>query len=262
MPALRELQAAFRRALLDGDDGGLAAFVSEDGMAAAERLAVYRNNVQWSLADMLRDTFPAVCRLVDERFFAFAAHEFIRMHPPERACLAEYGARFADFLAAFPPCRELAYLPDVARLEWLTHAAAYAADGEPLAPAALAGVAARDTPRLVLGLHASFGFLASPWPIDRIWRLNRPGADSDETVALASGGVHLEVSRRGPDVVFRALDAAVFAFRHALAAGASLETATEAALTVDAAFDLGGAIADLFGDAAVIAFTLAPETAP
>ena len=262
MPALRELQAAFRRALLDGDDGAIAAFIAEDGMAAAERLAVYRNNVQWSLTDVLRDTFPVVCRLVDERFFAYAAHEFIRAHPPVRACLVEYGVRFADFLAGFPPCRELAYLPDVARLEWLMHAAAHAADAEPLAPSALAGVAARDTPRLVLRLHPSFGFLASLWPIERIWHTNRPGAESDEIVDLASGGAHLEVSRRGSDVVLRALDAAVFVFRDTLAAGASLETATKAALAADAEFDLGRAIADLFGDGAVIAFTLAPETAP
>lgn len=262
MPALRELQAQFRRVLLHGDDSAIAAFVAEDGMTAAERLAVYRNNVQWSLANVLRDTFPAVCRLVDERFFAYAAHEFIRMHPPTRACLAEYGVRFADFLADFPPCRELAYLPDVARLEWLMHAAAHAADAEPLAPSALAGVASHDTPRLVLRLHASFGFLASPWPIERIWRVNRPGAESDEIVDLASGGAHLEVSRRGSDVVFRALHAAVFVFRHALADGASLDTATEAALAADAEFDLGGTIADLFSDGAVIAFTLAPETAP
>src|SRR5258708_7527421 len=116
MLALGEVQAAFRRALLDGDDGALAALVAADGIAAAKRLAVYRNNVQISLTDALRDTFPAVCRLVDERFFAYAAHAFLTGHPPQRACLAEYGAGFADFLAAFPPCRALVYLPDVPRL--------------------------------------------------------------------------------------------------------------------------------------------------
>src|SRR5260370_8274137 len=111
MLALREVQAAFRRALLDGDDGALAALVAADGIAATERLAVYRNNVQISLTDALRDTFPAVCRIVDERFFAYAAHIFLGRHPPRRACLAEYGAGFADFLPPFPPCPYLVYLP-------------------------------------------------------------------------------------------------------------------------------------------------------
>ncbi len=262
MLALREVQAAFRRGLLDGDDSALAALVAADGIAATERLAVYRNNVQTSLTDALRDTFPAVCRIVDERFFAYAAHAFLTGYPPRRACLAEYGAGFADFLAAFPPCRELVYLPDVARFEWLMNRAAHAADADALAPSSLAGVAAADAPRLVFRLDSACGFLASPWPVDRIWRLNRPGARGDETVDLAAGGVHIEVGRRGPDVVFRALDAATFAFRQAIAGGAALDAATATAFAANARFDLGAAVADLFRDGAVVAFTLAPEAVP
>ncbi len=262
MLALREVQAAFRRAMIEGDDGVVAALVAADGIAATERLAIYRNNVQISLTDVLRDTFPAVCRLVDERFFAYAAHAFLSRHPPQRACLAEYGAGFADFLAEFPPCRALVYLPDVARLEWLMNRAAHAADAAPLLPSSLAGVGAGDAPRLVFRLDPSLGFLASPWPVDRIWRLNRPGARGDETVDLAAGGVRLEVGRHGPDVVFRALDAATFAFRKAIAGGATLDAATAMAFAADARFDLGVAVADLFRDGAVVAFTLAPEAVP
>ncbi|HKW52962.1 MAG TPA: DNA-binding domain-containing protein, partial [Stellaceae bacterium] len=212
MPALHEVQAAVRRALIDDDDGAIDALIAADGMSAAHRVAVHRNNLRISLTDVLRDTFPAVCRLVDERFFAYAAHEFLTAAPPRRACLAEYGAGFADFLAVFPPCRTLAYLPDVARLEWLMNVAAHAADATPLVPSALAGVAAADTPRLVFRLAPSLAFLASPWPVDRIWRLNRPGADGD-AIDLDEGGVRLEIDRRGSDVVLRALDAAPFALR-------------------------------------------------
>jgi hypothetical protein len=262
MLALRDVQAAFRRAVLDGDDGALAGLVAADRIAAAERLAVYRNNVQTSLTEMLRDTFPAVCRIVDARFFAYAAHAFLSMHPPQCACLAEYGAGFADFLAAFPPCRALVYLADVARFEWLMNAAAQAADADALMPSALACVAPADAARLVFRLDASLGYLASPWPVDRIWRLNRPGATGDEAVDLAAGGVCLEVRRHSDDVVFRAVDAAPFAFREAIAGGATLDAAFAAAVAADARFDLGAAVADLFRDGAVVAFTLAPEALP
>jgi len=262
MPALREVQAAFRHAVLDGDDGALAALVAEDGIAAPERLAVHRNNVRISLADVLRAAFPAVCRLVDERFFAYAAHAFVAAQPPRGACLADYGAGFADFLAEFPPCREIAYLADVARFEWLMQRAAHAADSTPLAPAALTGVAAKDTPRLVLRLDPALGYLASPFPIDRIWRANRPDATGDAAVALGGGGVHLEIGRRGADVVFRALDAATFALRRAMSGGAPLAAATVAALAANPAFDLAAAIADLFRDGAVVALTQAPEAVP
>lgn len=259
MPALREVQAAFRRALLDDDAAELASLVAEDGFAVEERIAVYRNNVQVSLTAALRDTFPAICQLVDERFFAYAAHEFIRRDPPERASLSAYGAGFADFLAKFPPCRELGYLADVARLEWLLNAAAHAADARAMAPAALAAVAAEDTPRLMLRLHPSVDFLASPWPVDRIWRANRPEPSSDEAIDLGSGGVRLEVSRCGEDVLLRSLDAATFGFRQALAAGATLHTATERGLAADAGFDVSAAFGDLFREGVVVGFMLASE---
>lgn len=262
MPALREVQTAFRRALIEKDDGAMDGLVADDGIAAADRLAVHHNNIFVSLTDVLRETFPAVCRLVDERFFAYAAHEFLISAPPRRACLAEYGVGFPDFLAAFQPCRGLAYLPDVARLEWLMNRAAYAADAAPLPPASLAGVAAADTPRLVFRLAPSIGYLASPWPVERIWRLNQPGVDSDEAIDLAAGGVHLEVSRRGGDMVLRSLAIAPFALRQALASGVPLAAAAAAALAADAEFDLGDALAELFRDGAVVAVTLAPETLP
>ena len=68
--------------------------------------------------------FPVVCRLVDHPFFAYAAHEFLRDHPPRSRCLAEYGGGFPDFLAAFEPCSSLPYLADVARFEWAIKLAA------------------------------------------------------------------------------------------------------------------------------------------
>jgi hypothetical protein len=252
MLALRDLQAAFARALLADDVGPVAALIAGGGLAAEERLDIHRNNVFASLTEVLRDTFPAVCRLVDERFFAYAAHQFIRHHPPRRAVLAEYGAQFATFLAGFAPASELVYLCDVARLEWLMAAAANAADAAPMAAAVLAPIPPEDTPRLVLRLHPALGYVASPWPIDRIWRANRRGADGGEIIDLAAGGVRLEVGRSGEDVMLRALDPASFAFRDALAGGARLEQAAMLALAAEPCFDLAGALSELFRDGAVV----------
>jgi hypothetical protein len=261
MPALHEMQAAFRRALIEGDAAALVALVEADDIGASERVAIYRNNVACALTDVLRDTFPAVCRLVDGQFFAYAADAFIQRHPPERACLAEYGARFPDFLADFPPCRKLVYLPDVARLEWLMNVAAHAEDTDALAASALAGIATAEAPRLVFRLAPALGLLASPWPVDRIWRANRPAAGQEETIDLGEGGVRLEIGRHHGAVVLRQLDAATFAFRDAIARGATLAAATRAALSVDGRFDLEAALAALFAAGAVVASSVAPETA-
>lgn len=254
MLRLPEMQAAFARALLGSDDAAISEVIVQDSLSPTLRLDVHRNTVLVSLTEVLADGFPVVCRLVDERFFRYAVAEFVRAHPPTQACLSGYGNQLPDFLAAFPPCRELAYLPDVARLEWLMHRAAFTEDAEPLSPAVLFGVA--EPQRLMLELDLSLGLLSSPWPIDRIWRVNRPSAEGAELIDLSSGGVRLEVRRIADEVVLRHLDAGTFAFRAALWRRSTLARAVEAALAVASGFDLTAAIADLFRDGTVVAIAL------
>lgn len=256
MPSLLEVQRSFRRAILAGDTTALAAVIAADGIVAAERIEVHRNNVVASLGDALAETFPVVCRLVDARFFAFAAHEFICVAPPDDPCVADYGARFADFLVDFPPCRELVYLADVARLEWLLQRAGAAADGTPLGPSDLAGLAAEDAERLTFRFQPSFGYLCSPWPIAEIWRANRTDDAVQAPVDLDSGGALLEVCRRDGVVEFREVAPATFAFRAALAGGAALGDAIGATPEDAGAFDIDGEFASLFAEGALAGFSL------
>ncbi|MGH7396697.1 MAG: HvfC/BufC family peptide modification chaperone [Candidatus Rokuibacteriota bacterium] len=248
MLALREIEAAFSRALLGGDERLAVAEVPGDGLAPGARLQVYRRHVFTTLTAALRTSYPVVCRLVDERFFGYAADQYIRSHPPSGPCLFEYGATLPEFLADFAPCRHLRYLPDVARLEWALNAALHAEDVDPLDPAQLRGLSESELPTLMLRLDPSFAILSSRWPIDRIFRANQPDADPGIVVDLALGGVQLEVRRIGHDAVFRALDQPTYAFRRALAEGHRLEEAAAAALALDASFDLAPAFQALFAE--------------
>lgn len=198
--------------------------------------------------------YPVVRRLVDPRFFAYAANEFIRAHPPRRPSLAEYGGDFVDFLAVFGPCRDLTYLPDVARLERTLAGLARAVARPALSSQALAGFGADEVERLNFTLQPTLALCASRFPIDAIWRANQADA-VDETVDLGAGAVHIEARRQTGGIVLRRLDAATFAFRAEIVSGNALGQATEAALGRDPAFDLGGALADLFRDGAVVALT-------
>jgi hypothetical protein len=245
VPSLRELQAGFRRALLDGDGAGLGSEVVEDGLAAEARLAIYRHHVLASLTDVLASAYPVIRRLVDPRFFAYAADAFIRRHPPAGPCLHEYGGDLPEFLADFPACRHLEYLADVGRLEWAMHVAAHAEDAIPLGPAALAAVDPRDLGDLKFTFDPSLSLVSSRWPIDRIWRANQPGLD--DTVDLAAGGVDLEV-RRQDEVLFRELTRPTCEFRRALLDGHCLAVAAERALAVDRALDLAAMLAALLQD--------------
>jgi hypothetical protein len=254
VPSLAELQDAFGRAIWQGTDEAIAVAIRGDGLAPEARVALYRHHVFTTLTAALASAYPVVVRLVDARFFAYAADAYVRAHPPAGPCLVEYGASLPEFLAAFPPCRDLVYLPDVARLEWAMHRALHAPDAAPLDPDRLRAVDADATPGLRLRLDPSLSLCGSAWPIDRIWRANQPGADPDARVDLGAGGALLQVWRLGDDVVFRALDAPAFTFRLALAGGQPIEAAAAAALAEDPGFDLTAAVRALVREEVLVDF--------
>ena len=67
MLKLRELQTLFRQALAAGDTDAhdaLLSLVDSGELSAEDRIAIYVNNVTASLTDVLKETFPAVCRLI------------------------------------------------------------------------------------------------------------------------------------------------------------------------------------------------------
>jgi hypothetical protein len=253
--ALLELQADFAAAILDRDAGAVASLIARDGLSPAARIQVYGHHVFSSLTEALESTYPVVCRLVDRRFFGFAADRYVRSHPPAGPCLFEYGATFPQFLAAFPPCAGHPYLADVARLEWAMNLSLHAEDAAPIAAGELARVPPRDVGRLTFRLDPSASWLASPWPIDRIWGANQLEAEPEARVDLAAGGVMLEVRRRDDVPTFRPVARAEFLFRSALGTGVSLATAVDTALQGEPRFDLTAAIRALIEEELLIAFT-------
>jgi len=242
MLPLRDLQGAMAASVLQGTDAPLAPVVRADGIAVDGRLQVYRNNTFSSLTAALKDSFPVVCQLVDERFFGYAAQEYIRANPPLAPRLAEYGGDVAAFLGGFEPVRHLAYLPDVARLEWAVNAAYHAADAATLDPARIAAVPQERYPVLTFTGHPSVQLFASEFPVDRIWQAHQPGGDLEGKIDLSSGGCRLLIDRHDQDIRFLTLDAAGFALAAALCGGHPLQEAYEKAAAIDGAFDLIAAL--------------------
>ena len=245
MSTLLELQLQLRRAVLGGDTTALVAAICGDGLDPAARLRIYRNHAFATLGAVLEGTFPVVCRLVDKRFFAYAAHEYLREHPPHSRCLVEYGADFADFLAGFELCKDLPYLADVARFEWALNMAATVREASALKIEALAGIPPERAALLKLALQPSVSYFTSGWPIDAIWLANHP------TVDLASGGTTVEMRRAGEGFSWQRLAPEVFAFRRALAEGFTLGRAAATA-AANPAFDLAAALDHLFAERLVV----------
>jgi hypothetical protein len=249
MPTLLELQLQLRGAMLGEITPELVAEIETVGLAAEARLRIYRNHLVTTLSAALESTFPVVCRLVDRRFFAYAAHEYLRQHPPQSRCLAEYGAGLADFLSGFEPCKDLPYLADVARFEWALNTAATARETSPLEIEALAAIPPERAALLKIALQPSVSYFASGWPIDAIWLANQQ--KEVRPVDLASGGTTVEMRRADEGFSWQRLAPGIFAFRRALAEGLALGTAAATA-AADPAFDLAAALDRLFAERLVV----------
>ena len=198
MPQLHEIQRAFKAAMFD-EDAAVAQHIISDGIAATERLRIYRNTAVSVLTDALRLTFPAVDRLVGAEFFDAAAAAYIRQEPPGSAYLTRYGADFPGFLATFPPAATLRYLPDVARFEWALNVAASAPDAAPLSAAVLAAFDPEAHGLVCFVPHPSLSLVRSDYPVDTIADAVVAGDDAAmAAIDLSSGPVWLVV-HRGPD---------------------------------------------------------------
>ena len=250
-PVLRELQRGFADAMLGRNDDA-AHWVIGAGLPPSARLQVYANAITGTQIETLRATYPAVLALVGAEFFEAAAARYRLQHPSTRGNLQAFGGAFADFLAAMPEAAALAYLPDVARLEWLRQQSALAADAAPLDPAAQAAALDAASP-LQLVLHPSLRLLASAHPVLTIWRYAT--APADGRLRLDGHGEQVALWRDGGAVAMAALDAASHACIAALAAGRALDTAHAEGLAADAHFELAACLRSLLDQGLIVAFT-------
>ena len=204
-----------------------------DANPPADRQAglwAYRANAQAIASRALAAAYPVLARLIGDEAMAALARDLWREHPPVRGDLAWFGGELAAWLAALPAFASLAYLPDVARLEWAIHRAHAAAD-PPDAPPDLAALAQVDPDALRIRFVAGSAAIDSRWPVAMLWRAHQVSADAvPDLVAVrlameAGQGESAWVWRRGHRVDVAALPAAEHRFNAELLAGRSLGAA-------------------------------------
>lgn len=235
MLTLHELQARLAAAVIDGDTSAVAGSIIDDAPGAAARLGIYVNHFRVTLIDALAATFPIVQQLVGDPFFQTAARRYLRAVPPGHPCLFEYGGGFPAFLERLPEAGSLAYLGDVARLEWAINEAWHAPDAPLVDAEAAAELIATGFADLSLRLHPSCRLIASPFAVDRIWQVHQNACSERETVDLDEGGVRLLVHRRKDEVGWIDLSPTDFVFLDSLIMSGNLQKA----LTLARAFDHG-----------------------
>lgn len=215
-------------------------------------IAVYRNNYRGNLHDALTGAYPVIVQLVGDDFFRHMARNYIEQNPSTSANLHHYGANLATFLASFQPAQQLAYLPDIASLEWACHIAYFAADTTPLSLASLAQIPPEHYPALIL--NTACQLIRSTYPIAEIWHEHQAGAACDFHIDLDKGGCIALVSRKDNVVQVSELSAAEADWIERIQAGAPLGIASDTTLASYADFDLQAALLNLFALDALTGF--------
>jgi hypothetical protein len=245
MLTLERLQCTIADAVLGKPHIGLSPLLETGPANPIRRLRVYQNNTRASLTSTLLTVFPVTARLVDERFFRYAASKFIRFHPPSEPRLARYGAEFPNFLRTFERLAEMPFVSETARLEWAI-AEVLDAASLPTVPLATLDGMGETTPELVL--QPSLRFVISCWPVLSIWSAHQQGGDVDSLRAAGRRPQRVALWRAGDNVRFSSLNSALFSLRFSLKAGLGLEKAVARALIHEPMFDLVGALVSLFAD--------------
>ncbi len=245
MHALSDELSDFARAIVLGRELPHGSLVAGPNYSVATAIGVYRNNYRGNLHDALAGAYPVVEQLVGREFFRRLTREFIERQPSHSGNLHHYGAEMAAFIAAFEAAQELAYLADVAALEWACHCAYFADDAATLDIAKLAQILPEQYPGLVLITHPACHVLRSRYPVAAIWHAHQPGAPGDFHIDLDSGACCVLIIRQDDAVQVSELNEADAGWLSNIRDGSTLGAATAATLERYPDFDLQAGLANL-----------------
>jgi len=251
MHTLAEIQSRFYAAIMAeasnaSAEAALLEVLEESDMRGRRRLAAYRRGIFGNLCNALVTSYPVLCRIVGLPFFREAARNYILAHPSPSGDLNDYGGHFAGFMADYPHARELPYLADVARLEWLVQATLHSAEACPADLSVLASAPPERYGDLLFELEPACARLDSPWPLADIWRVNQPDYADDMHVDF-SQACRILLRRERGTVTVQTLAAAEAAFLDALRSHASLADAAALALEQQSSFDFGASLRHWIG---------------
>lgn len=257
MLLLVDLQSSFRQVVAGGDTAGIASMLVGGGQPE-RRLAIHRRHYETSLLNALLQKFPATAWLIGTPLLSAAASRFVRVHPPAKPCIAEYGEGFPEFLATMPETKNLPYIRNFAELEWHLGQIAVATDHPPVKLADLTSFDIDQLPDLRLRCQSGLRYLMADWPVDDLMTLFLSDSAPD---SLTLDGEELRLELRGARGAFgfSRLSPDDFVFRNAIADGATVGSAAQAALLVNAAFDLAAAFSRPFSGGLVTAVAVAED---
>lgn len=241
MTALAEQQQRFATALLEPGEFQQATDLFRPEPDLALRLALYRGNLTALSFTTLSQAYPVLLQLVGQAYFEQMAKAYARAYPSQSGNLAEFGQGLAQLLQDRPEISTYPYLPDIASLEWSLHRSYYAKERTVLDLTVLARQAqaqGADPMSLSLGWQDYAELVRSDYAIATIWQSlqNQDDLSACDWRQAEWVLVYRDNWQSRPKLLTQADYVALNALRQ----GQSIGAALEAALSLDADFDIGG----------------------
>lgn len=246
--ALQDLQRNFLAQIVTPDALCLPSFsLGSSKVLPEQSWAIYRRNYLESHVAALASTYTNVLKLVGDAYFRQLARRYVMQTSSRHGDLNHYGADFADFIADILPTAPngaaLAYLPDMARLDWAWFEVLRAPIGASNWFAQLQNTAEENWSQL--RAKPACKILSSPFPIYQIWLLN-------ENTTVCSHQTKLDITPPETVLIARPNQVEVINLTPAEAIfintwlaenqAATLENALEAALLHDEQFDFAATL--------------------
>ncbi len=245
--SLKQLQQSFKQGVLDGNPPAeLLDGIVEQGVSAAQRFEVYRNNTFASLMDVLSNVYKAVPVLVSEDYFKQTLRQFIQARPPKNGCLFLYGDAYPEFLKTCTGMEKYPFVVDVARLEWLYDHRGFIAEDPVLEVAQLAELDDSQHENLQFELRDSVVLFSSKYPVLKLWEICLKDPDKAVGIDMQQGGDWLLITRNGHEINCDSLTEAAYIFLQALTEKQTLGQALEAAYKLDSSFDVQKTLVHFF----------------
>lgn len=150
------------------------------------RVDIYRNNVLGTLKNALSDVYLVCEALVGIDYFNQLVTSHIQQHPSRQRNLDLYGENFPSTLHALikehTELEDLAYLADVAQLEWLLHKSYFASDRTHFDVEQFGQLSAEQQMKVKFKLSEDIGLMSSSYPVYDIWQSHQQESEEGITV--------------------------------------------------------------------------------
>ena len=175
---IKTFQGDFINAIFGGDKAPAVSHVIGDNTLSAEqRFGIYSGSVHGILTQALGVMFPICKTLVGDAFFDNMCKIFIDQNPPDTSFFAEYGAQLPEFINTFEHVKDLPYLHDVARLEWVRQIIWHEEASQVADFSGLASLTDDEQSNVIFTLSKRMRLIKSNYRIDELWFAHQPDSE-------------------------------------------------------------------------------------